>query len=91
MSTYVFDSQQLLGALDRLTDENVQREYYITDCPAILQTAGQRVSARNVLQPCEALSINSMQELRLVEEEMRGNAECGLSPGATRGAERNAK
>ncbi|MCA9230241.1 MAG: NTP transferase domain-containing protein [Planctomycetales bacterium] len=70
VSTYVFDSKQLLRALDQLTDDNVQKEYYVTDCPALLLAAGERVSAHNVLQPCEAMSINNMAELRAVEEVM---------------------
>lgn len=70
VSTYVFDSQDLLWALDKLTDNNAQREYYITDCPAILMAAGKSVTADKVLQPCESLSINSMDELAIVEEEM---------------------
>jgi bifunctional UDP-N-acetylglucosamine pyrophosphorylase/glucosamine-1-phosphate N-acetyltransferase len=70
VSTYVFDSQDLLWALDSLTDNNAQREYYITDCPAILMAAGKSVSAEKVLQPCESLSINSMDELAIVEAEM---------------------
>jgi bifunctional UDP-N-acetylglucosamine pyrophosphorylase/glucosamine-1-phosphate N-acetyltransferase/UDP-N-acetylglucosamine pyrophosphorylase len=71
VSTYVFDSQDLLWALDQLTDANAQREYYITDCPAILMAAGKKVTAEKVLQPCESLSINNMDELALVEEEMK--------------------
>jgi bifunctional UDP-N-acetylglucosamine pyrophosphorylase/glucosamine-1-phosphate N-acetyltransferase/UDP-N-acetylglucosamine pyrophosphorylase len=71
VSTYVFDSQDLLWALDQLTDSNAQREYYITDCPAILMAAGKKVTAEKVLQPCESLSINNMDELVLVEEEMK--------------------
>ena len=71
VSTYVFDSQDLLWALDQLTDRNAQREYYITDCPGILLSAGKSVIAEKVLQPCESLSINSMDELALVEQEMR--------------------
>lgn len=70
VSTYVFDSEQLLAALDQLTDKNAQKEYYITDCPALLQAAGKEVSAHNVLQPCESMSINNMEELRAVEKEM---------------------
>jgi bifunctional UDP-N-acetylglucosamine pyrophosphorylase/glucosamine-1-phosphate N-acetyltransferase len=70
VSTYVFDSQDLLWALDKLTDNNAQREYYITDCPAILMAEGKSVSAEKVLQPCESLSINSMEELAIVEAEM---------------------
>jgi len=71
VSTYVFDAQDLLWALDKLTDKNAQREYYITDCPAILMADGKKVTAEKVLQPCEALSINSMDELALVEQEMK--------------------
>jgi bifunctional UDP-N-acetylglucosamine pyrophosphorylase/glucosamine-1-phosphate N-acetyltransferase/UDP-N-acetylglucosamine pyrophosphorylase len=71
VSTYVFDSQQLLWALDQLRADNSQREYYITDCPGILLAAGQRVEALDVLKPCEALSINSPDELRQVEQELQ--------------------
>lgn len=71
VSTYVFDAQELLWALDKLTDRNAQREYYITDCPAILVADGKKVTAEKLLQPCEALSINSRDELGLVETEMK--------------------
>ena len=71
VSTYVFDAGDLLWALDQLKADNSQREYYITDCPSILLAAGKRVAALNVLQPCEALSINSVAELAQVEGEMR--------------------
>lgn len=71
VSTYVFEAQELLMALDQLTDSNAQREYYLTDCPAILMNARKTVTAEKVLQPCESLSINNMEELVLVEEEMK--------------------
>lgn len=70
VSTYIFDAQDLLKALGRLTDNNAQREYYITDCPALLTAEGKRVSAEKVLQPCESMSINNLAELALVEQEM---------------------
>jgi UDP-N-acetylglucosamine diphosphorylase/glucosamine-1-phosphate N-acetyltransferase len=70
VSTYVFDSQELLWALNQLRADNSQREYYITDCPAILLAAGKRVEALAVLKPCEALSINNTQELAQVEAEL---------------------
>lgn len=77
VSTYVFDAAELLGALEELTDQNAQGEYYITDCPAILLAAGKRVQALKVLEPCEALSINSGEELAAVERELErlGNAD----------------
>ncbi|MDA1049041.1 MAG: NTP transferase domain-containing protein [Planctomycetota bacterium] len=71
MSTYVFDTVELLGALEQLTDENRQREYYITDCPGILKREGKEVRALAVLQPCESLSVNTLEDLKIVEDEMR--------------------
>jgi bifunctional UDP-N-acetylglucosamine pyrophosphorylase/glucosamine-1-phosphate N-acetyltransferase/UDP-N-acetylglucosamine pyrophosphorylase len=70
MSTYVFSCPQLLEALDQLKNDNRQKEYYLTDCPGILQRDGKLVQALPVLQPCEALSINTIDELSLVEAEM---------------------
>jgi bifunctional UDP-N-acetylglucosamine pyrophosphorylase/glucosamine-1-phosphate N-acetyltransferase/UDP-N-acetylglucosamine pyrophosphorylase len=71
VSTYVFDSQELLLALDQLRADNSQKEYYITDCPAILLAAGKQVEALPVLKPCEALSINNVEELAQVEVELQ--------------------
>ncbi|MFV2065801.1 MAG: NTP transferase domain-containing protein [Pirellulales bacterium] len=70
MSTYVFDCRALIGALDQLSANNAQGEYYITDCPGILKREGKRVLALPVLKACEALSINTLDELRAVELEM---------------------
>ena len=74
VSTYVFDAPELLRTLDSLTDDNAQQEYYITDCPGILLAEGKQVSALKVLKPCESLSINSMDELGAVEEELSRQA-----------------
>ena len=67
MSTYVFHAPDLLVALKRLGNNNAQREYYITDCPAILRGLGREVRARAVLEPVESLSINTPDELKVVE------------------------
>jgi bifunctional UDP-N-acetylglucosamine pyrophosphorylase/glucosamine-1-phosphate N-acetyltransferase/UDP-N-acetylglucosamine pyrophosphorylase len=71
MSTYVFDASELVHALDLLKNDNRQKEYYLTDCPGILKKEGKVVKALPVLQPCEALSINTVDELATVEEKMR--------------------
>lgn len=71
MSTYIFDVQELVHALDLLKNDNRQKEYYLTDCPGILRHEGKIVKALPVLQPCEALSINTIDELGAVEEKMR--------------------
>jgi len=71
MSTYVFNCRDLLGCLDRLRADNAQREYYITDVPGMLVADRRDVRAMKVLKPCEALSINTFDELAVVEEVMR--------------------
>jgi bifunctional UDP-N-acetylglucosamine pyrophosphorylase / glucosamine-1-phosphate N-acetyltransferase len=71
LSTYVFRPEALLSSLKQLTANNVQGEYYLTDCPGVLKAAGQRVDALCVLQPIEALSINTKEELVVVEAEMK--------------------
>ncbi|MCH8923056.1 MAG: NTP transferase domain-containing protein [Planctomycetes bacterium] len=73
MSTYLFNAVDLLQALDQLHNDNVPGEYYITDCPGMLKAAGKDVQALDVLQPCEALSINNLAELAVVEEEIRNS------------------
>ena len=70
MSTYIFRGPELLHALTQLQPNNKQGEYYLTDCPGILRREGKRVEALPVLQPCEALSINTMDELAQVEAAM---------------------
>src|SRR3954463_12129977 len=75
LSTYVFRPEALLSSLKQLTANNVQREYYLTDCPGVLKADGQRVDALCVLQPIEALSINTKEELAVVEAEMKKLAE----------------
>jgi bifunctional UDP-N-acetylglucosamine pyrophosphorylase/glucosamine-1-phosphate N-acetyltransferase len=71
MSTYVFDCQKMLSALDRLTDDNNQKEYYITDLPGIMLEEGDDVRALAVLKPIESLSVNTLEQLGEVEQVMK--------------------
>jgi bifunctional UDP-N-acetylglucosamine pyrophosphorylase/glucosamine-1-phosphate N-acetyltransferase len=70
MSTYVFDARALLRSLTELKNDNRQGEYYITDCPGILRADGEDVRALPVLKPCEALSVNTEDDLRIVEQHL---------------------
>lgn len=72
MSTYVFNCRDLLFALDNIDRDNTQREYYLTDCPGVLLTAGRDVRALPVLEPVESLSVNTPKELAAVEAVIRG-------------------
>ncbi|MCE9604444.1 MAG: NTP transferase domain-containing protein [Planctomycetia bacterium] len=74
MSCYVFTSQALLRSLERLRADNAQKEYYLTDCPGILRAAGDEVDALAVLTPRETLSINTTDELAIVEAAMKGRS-----------------
>lgn len=77
MSTYLFNRKSLLWALDNLKNNNSQSEYYLTDCPELLLNNGRKVDARPVLKPCESLSINTIDELAIVESKMREmNYQC---------------
>lgn len=71
MSTYVFNADDLVSVLDQLTTDNAQGEYYITDAPGLLKAAGRPVAALPALQPCEALSVNTPEDLAAVEAEMQ--------------------
>jgi bifunctional UDP-N-acetylglucosamine pyrophosphorylase/glucosamine-1-phosphate N-acetyltransferase/UDP-N-acetylglucosamine pyrophosphorylase len=73
LSTYVFDGPDLLEALNQIRADNAQHEYYLTDCPGVLLQAGKDVRALDILQPCEALSINNIDELHAVEQELKRN------------------
>jgi len=63
---YVFDCHSLLEALDELRPDNKQKEYYLTDCAAILKAKGLRVVAAKKLDVIEALGVNTRSELAKV-------------------------
>lgn len=71
MSTYLFETEALLSGLNRLSNDNAQGEYYLTDCAKLLREMGRKVEALPVLKPCESLSINNPEELKIVDREMR--------------------
>jgi len=71
MSTYLFQTPDLLQSLDQLGNDNAQAEYYLTDCAQLLRKAGRPVEAVAVLEQCESLSINNVDELKMVDEKMR--------------------
>ncbi len=73
MSYYVFQCQDLLASLEHIRADNSQGEYYVTDCPGVLVGQGKEVRAINCLQPREALSINTVEELAAVEAVMHNN------------------
>ena len=68
---YVFDGADLFDHLRKLSTNNAQGEYYLTDVLGMLRKAGQRVGALVAADPVEALGVNSRAELASVEAEIQ--------------------
>ncbi len=64
---YAFQTQPLLQALHELRPENRQREYYLTDCAAILLAHGKNVVAEPCFSIEEARGVNTPEQLAEVE------------------------
>ena len=71
-SIYCFRRNLLAPALRRLSPENAQGEYYLTDVIEVLRTAGHKVVAVTVDDPAEALGVNDRLQLANAEAVLRG-------------------
>jgi len=71
VSIYCFSVPALLTALDSLTTDNAQGEYYLTDVPRILQQQGKKVGLLCHPDPEEVLGINTRVELADLEQRLR--------------------
>ncbi|HEX5614004.1 MAG TPA: bifunctional UDP-N-acetylglucosamine diphosphorylase/glucosamine-1-phosphate N-acetyltransferase GlmU [Acidimicrobiia bacterium] len=70
-SIYCFRRTLLAPALRRLSPENAQGEYYLTDAIEVLRGAGHKVIARSADDPGEAIMVNDRAELAAAEQELR--------------------
>ncbi|MCR9202179.1 MAG: NTP transferase domain-containing protein [Planctomycetaceae bacterium] len=70
---YAFDTQLLLTSLRQLKPNNVQAEYYLTDCPRILMDDGHRVSASCSLTIQEAIGVNNRLQLAEVRRHIQAD------------------
>ncbi|HXF04569.1 MAG TPA: bifunctional UDP-N-acetylglucosamine diphosphorylase/glucosamine-1-phosphate N-acetyltransferase GlmU [Blastocatellia bacterium] len=68
---YCFDRKPLIGSLDRLTPDNRQGEYYLTDVPLILTSLGYRVGTWECHAADQLVGINSRRDLAEVEARLR--------------------
>jgi bifunctional UDP-N-acetylglucosamine pyrophosphorylase/glucosamine-1-phosphate N-acetyltransferase len=69
--TYAFAGKQLTAALDDLTNDNAQGEYYLPDVLPLIRGAGGKVIAHLVGDPAVNLGINDRADLARVTEEAR--------------------
>jgi bifunctional UDP-N-acetylglucosamine pyrophosphorylase / glucosamine-1-phosphate N-acetyltransferase len=70
-SVFVFKRSLLAPALRRLSPENSQGEYYLTDVVAVLADAGYTVSSHVVADRAEAEGVNDRVQLARAEAELR--------------------
>lgn len=68
---YVFDSESLLYALEKLTPNNAQGEYYLTDTLEILLNAGKKVGGYAIADNDEIRGINDRIQLDEAEKIMQ--------------------
>ena len=69
--TYVFASGPLNEALDGLSNDNAQGEYYLVDVISLLRQGGGRVLAHEVGDPAVNLGVNDRADLARVSDEAR--------------------
>jgi bifunctional UDP-N-acetylglucosamine pyrophosphorylase/glucosamine-1-phosphate N-acetyltransferase len=70
-SIYCFRRGLLAPALRRLSPENAQGEYYLTDVIAVLRQAGHVVVAAPADDPTAAMHVNNRAQLAAAEAELR--------------------
>ncbi|HEY6139731.1 MAG TPA: bifunctional UDP-N-acetylglucosamine diphosphorylase/glucosamine-1-phosphate N-acetyltransferase GlmU [Thermoanaerobaculia bacterium] len=68
---YVFDAAGLFGHLRRITPNNAQGEYYLTDVVSMIREQGARVGAVIVDDPLEATGVDSRAQLAVAEAEIQ--------------------
>ncbi len=65
---FCFDNRLLFEALDRVSTDNEQGEYYLPDVIEVLKSQGERVSATSVQDVEEGLGINDRSQLAKAEK-----------------------
>jgi len=90
-SYYLFDNQLLFSALEQVKADNVKGEFYVTDTLAVLLSAGHKIAAVTAVQPDEAVSVNSRDQLafagkllqRRIQQELMDNGVTIVDPDTT--------
>ena len=79
--TYCFDNEKLFHALNQVTNDNAQQEYYLTDVIRILKQQGFGIEAYCTDDPDEVIGVNDrvnlaeaerLMQSRINEQHMRG-------------------
>jgi len=68
---YCFETQKLFAALAKVSNENAQGEYYLTDVPGILKNEGEKVALFLHTDPLEIEGVNDRRQLAEMERRLR--------------------
>ena len=68
---YFFKAESLIKALDKITDNNAQGEYYLTDAIEIICREGGKAGAFIVENPDEIMGVNDRVQLACAEKILR--------------------
>lgn len=75
--TFCFDNKKLFAALAKVTNNNAQNEYYLTDVIRILKEDGEQVLAYCTPDVAEAIGVNDRVALSEAEALMRKRINAG--------------
>lgn len=75
---YAFSTRPLFANIDRLTANNVHREFYLTDMAALLVKAKAKVIALRADDPSEVLGANTLAELASLDATLRARKAAEL-------------
>ncbi|MGI6168537.1 MAG: bifunctional UDP-N-acetylglucosamine diphosphorylase/glucosamine-1-phosphate N-acetyltransferase GlmU [Christensenellales bacterium] len=79
-SVYCFNIRTLLTFIDKLSNNNAQNEYYLTDCISMMSSKGKKVRALPVIDTSDCMGVNDRVQLsvaartlqqRIVEQHLR--------------------
>lgn len=68
--TFCFNTVDLFDALGKVGNNNAQQEFYLTDTIKILQQNGKRCAVTKASDPIEVAGINSIEQLKSLEQEI---------------------
>jgi len=66
--TYCFKSKKLFASLKKVTKEDKQKEFYLTDVVEILKKEGEKIVTVKSSNPNEVMGINTQDDLKKAEK-----------------------
>ncbi len=61
---YIFKSKELFPALNKIKNDNKQKEYYLPDALKYIANAGQSIALHITREPIEITGVNTVEQLR---------------------------